>query len=139
MKTFWAWTAKILLVLLLLAAWYMYEQNKQYEVLLAKNTQLEASLSQAEELLALAQKKNVELEKNSIDGMLRETNKVVISGWETLLNTVKEELYKAREIIQQRQGQQPPESAQEKSNNVESTPEVPSVIDSTEVISGERT
>jgi hypothetical protein len=40
MKTFWAWTAKILFVVLLIAAWYMYEQHKQYEVLRAKNTQL---------------------------------------------------------------------------------------------------
>jgi hypothetical protein len=139
MKTFWAWTAKVLFVLLLLAAWYMYEQHKQYEVLLAKHVQLEANLEDINALLTLAKEKNVELEKNSIDGMLRETNEVVISGWETLLNTVKKELYKAREIIQQKQGQQVPETEQDKNNSVEPTPEVPPVTDSTEVISGERT
>jgi hypothetical protein len=95
-------------------------------------------------LLASAKQKNVELEKNSIDGMLRETNEVVISGWEALLNTVKQELYKAREIIQQKQGQQPSETEQEKSNNIaprseEPTQKVPPVTDSTRAISGERT
>lgn len=128
----------------------MYDQHKQYEALLLENTQLENKLKQTEDLLALANEKNIELEKNSIDGILRETNETVISGWESLLDTVKKELYKARDIIKQ-QGQ--PDSQfeqkaeqkteQEKNNsaapNLDATPNTPPAISTTETISGERT
>jgi hypothetical protein len=39
------------------------------------------------------------MKKRSLEGMLKETNKAVVSGWETLLNAVQEELNKAKDAI----------------------------------------
>jgi uncharacterized protein YlxW (UPF0749 family) len=103
MKTFWSWSAKILLILLLVSVWYVYEQKKEYETLQASHQQLTLELANAKKALADLYQENQVLEKKSVEGLLRETNKVVVSGWETLLNAVEDELNKAREMIQQKQ------------------------------------
>lgn len=103
MKNFWAWSATILFVLLLLLIGYSYDRHQAYEELVAINQQLEADVAEVKQSLAEAHLKNKELEKKSLEGMLNETNKVVISGWEALLNKVEKELSKAREMVEKKQ------------------------------------
>lgn len=128
MKTLCSWSTKILFILLLVAVWHIYQQNVQYESLQANYEALEAELNQSKQALAELDQKNQALEKASVDGLLRETNKIVVSGWETLLNAVEGELDKARELIQQKSQD---EHFSEENEPVE--PEAPIVID------GERT
>jgi cbb3-type cytochrome oxidase subunit 3 len=90
-------STKILLICLVAAVAYIYHQDKQHAALLAGNQQLTEQLDNANALLLESEETIALLEKNSIEGMLEETNKVVVSGWETLLDTVKSELTKAKE------------------------------------------
>lgn len=99
MKTFWSWAAKILLVVALVEAWYIYDLHNKNEALIADNVNLETQLAQSEQALATVRSEIEELEKRSLEGVLKETNKAVISGWEKLLNTVEKELEKARDAI----------------------------------------
>ena len=106
MKTLWSGMAKVLIVLLVIAGWFLYQQHQEKQALQVLNQQLQTELAIVRQSLAESQKKAEELEEKSIEGMLRETNKVVVSGWETLLDTVEQELNKARDAIQQKKQQQ---------------------------------
>ena len=90
-------STKILSICLIAAIAYIYHQDKEYGSLVVENQQLTEQLARANTLLLESEDKIALLEKKSIEGMLEETNKVVVSGWETLLDTVKEELTKAKE------------------------------------------
>jgi uncharacterized protein YlxW (UPF0749 family) len=139
MKIFWSWSAKILLVLLLISVWYIYEQKKEYETLTLSHQQLTLDLENAKKSLADLHQENQALEKKSVEGLLRETNKVVVSGWETLLNAVEGELNKAREMIQQKQApaQAPADNAEDNTAILDEQ-ESPS-SESPVIINGERT
>ena len=53
----------------------------------------------SEKALAEANTKIENIEKKSLEGMLKETNKAIVSGWEALLDTVQQELDKAKQAI----------------------------------------
>ena len=91
------YSTKILSICLIAAIAYIYHQDKEHGSLVVENQQLTEQLARANTLLLESEDKIALLEKKSIEGMLEETNKVVVSGWETLLDTVKEELTKAKE------------------------------------------
>ena len=137
MKVFWAWSAKLLFVLLLIAGWMLYQKHNAYEALLANNLLLDAQLKQTQEDLAHVYEENTALEKKTVEGLLRETNKVVVSGWETLLNSVENELNQARKRIEQ--------EADDEKNNKNNVPapeegSMPAVPDNeSSIIDGERT
>jgi predicted nucleic acid-binding Zn-ribbon protein len=106
MKTFWSTLAKILFVLVLIQAWFLYDFYQNNQALIADNIQLEQKLLAANDSLEnlntsldMANKKIETLEKNSFDNVLKDTNKAVINSWEALLNTVEGELEKARKSI----------------------------------------
>jgi len=90
-------STKILSFCLIVAIAYIYHQDKEHGSLVVENQQLTTQLEKANALLRESEENIALLEKKSIEGMLEETNKVVVSGWETLLDTVKEELAKAKE------------------------------------------
>jgi cbb3-type cytochrome oxidase subunit 3 len=90
-------STKILLICLVAAVAYIYHQDRRYHDLVAENQQLSVQLDQTQTLLRGAEEKMALLEKNSIEGMIEETNDVVVSGWEALLDTVKDELTKAKQ------------------------------------------
>ncbi len=99
MKIFWSWLAKILLVVVIVEAWFLYDMHTKNQQLISDNVELEKQLLETQDSLTAAQAKIEELEKTSIEGMLKETNKAVVSGWETLLDAVESELKKARKSI----------------------------------------
>jgi hypothetical protein len=90
-------STKILSICLIVAIAYIYYQDREHVSLVGNNQQLVEQLEQANLLLLESEEKIALLEKKSIEGILEETNKVVVSGWETLLDTVKDELTKAKE------------------------------------------
>lgn len=99
MKNLWRWATKILFVLLLVSGWYIYEQDDRYKQLEKEYSALSKELEKTQILLAEQKTHSEALEKKTIDSILKETNKAVISGWETLLDTVEKELNKARSSI----------------------------------------
>ena len=106
MKSFWSVLAKVLFVLVLIQAWFLYDFYNKNQALIVDNVQLEQKLLAANEslvgvnaALTSANTKIEVLEKNSLDSVLKETNKAVINSWQALLNTVEGELEKARKSI----------------------------------------
>ena len=101
MKTFWSWLAKILLVVSIVEGWLIYDYYSKHQLLLVENGRLEEKLSQTELKLDTALAKVEALEKNSIEGKLKDTNQAIVDGWELLLERVEQELSKARESLPQ--------------------------------------
>lgn len=145
MKTFWSYLAKILLVVVVVESWFLYDFFHKNEQLLAENTQLEKELFESKEALLASENKMAELEKKSLEGMLKQTNKAVVSGWEKLLNTVEAELNKARESIHELSKPPMPDNSpeaapsEEQSNSEEAQKNNEPPAPSPEVIKGERT
>lgn len=121
MKAAWAWLAKILFVIILVGVWYIYEQDKQYEALLSSHTELDSKVVMLEQQLQKLGEENAELEKKSVEGILRETNKVVVSGWEALLEKVEKELNKAKQLMPPQSSSDPSTNDQENKNNQDSS------------------
>jgi len=151
MKTFWSLLAKVLLVIVLIQAWFLYDYYNRNQQLLAENVQIETELFQTKESLLAAEQKASELEKRSLEGMLKETNKAVVSGWEKLLDAVENELDKARDSIgelrEPEAGVQNPDDLNQNDNpetkpepnQLENSNEDESIPESPEPIKGERT
>jgi hypothetical protein len=99
MKTFWSWLVKILLVIAVVEAWFLYDFYQKNQSLISENIELETQLLISQEALTEANKRVEQLEKQSLEGVLKQTNKAVVSGWEKLMNTVEEELKKARDAL----------------------------------------
>ncbi len=151
MKTFWSLLAKILLVVVLVQAWFLYDYYNKNQQLLTENVQIETELFQTKESLLAAEKKASDLEKRSLEGMLKETNKAVVSGWEKLLDAVENELDKARDSIgglkeSEPSVQNPSDLNQEDKTKAQAEPQLPdnnseeeSIPEVPEPIQGERT
>ena len=120
---------KVVVVLLCVSLWFLYQGHTENQRLQAENEQLVLALAEAKQTLESLVAENEVLERKSVEGLLRETNKVVVSGWETLLNTVEQELNKAREMIQQKKQSSEGETVKPK-NKEEDAPVI---------IQGERT
>jgi hypothetical protein len=106
MKAFWSVLAKILFVVVLSQSWFLYDFYNKNQDLIAVNVQLEQqllgandALASVNEALTSANNKIETLEKNSLDNVLKETNKAVVNSWQALLNTVEGELDKAKKSI----------------------------------------
>ena len=97
MKTFWTWLAKILLVIVIIEGAFIYHLYTKNEHLVSENIELENQLLASEKELNETRTLAEALEKKTLEGVMRETNKAVISGWETLMRTVEEELEKAKD------------------------------------------
>jgi hypothetical protein len=118
MKTFWSWLAKILFVVAIVQAWFLYDFYNKNQKLISENIELETQLLTSQEALAEAQARAEQLEKQSLEGVLKQTNKAVVSGWEKLMNTVEEELQKARDAMPNILGnEQQPSDQSESSDN----------------------
>ena len=119
MKSFWSLSAKALLVIVLLQAWFLYDMYRQNMALTSVNDEYSQYLEDSENKIAELEKQLAETEKKTVDGILKETNKAVVQGWESLLDKVEEELEKARssvpelfELEQQPEPDTPPKSTE---------------------------
>lgn len=138
MKTFWSVLAKVLFVVALIQAWFLYDFFNKNQTLIADNVNLEQQLLTANESLVAANKKIEILEKNSIDSVLKETNKAVVEGWETLLDAVEGELEKAKKSIGSTIEDLRPEEESTSGDSL-TIPKEENVEQSPKVIEGERT
>lgn len=90
---------KGLFVIVLIQAWFLYDIHRQNTALSAVNEEYAAYLKDSEAKIAELETQLAETEKKTVDGILKETNKAVVKGWESLLNKVEQELEKARESV----------------------------------------
>jgi hypothetical protein len=111
--------AKILFVVAIVQAWFLYDFYNKNQKLISENIELETQLLTSQEALAEAQARAEQLEKQSLEGVLKQTNKAVVSGWEKLMNTVEEELQKARDAMPNILGDEQQSSSQSESNDSE--------------------
>lgn len=133
MKAKKQYTTVVLVVSLVVAVAYIYHQNKQYRDAIVDNQRLSLALDDKTARLLEAEKAIAALEKKTVEGMMEETNKVVVSGWETLLNTVRNELNKAKERFNE-------EATKTLDNNSTSTNKPPvQPATPTPLVEGERT
>ena len=95
MTKVWEWSAKIMIVLLLVCLWHIFEQKKENQQLRLDNSALSVELENTRQLLVEEQAKSEALAKKTLEGLLKETNKAVVKGWEALLDNVEKELDKA--------------------------------------------
>ncbi len=99
-KLIWA----ILLLMVIAMGWTNYDtrqmlQESRQQLALASelNTQQQQQLELLHaEVVRLNQRVST-LDKNSVEGIVREANQAILQGWESLVSTVEEELKKARE------------------------------------------
>ena len=99
MKSFWSMAAKALFVIAVIQAWFLYDLYRQNTALTAVNEEYAGYLKDSEAKIAELQEQLEETEKKTVDGILKETNKAVVQGWESLLDKVEQELQKAREAV----------------------------------------
>lgn len=101
-----AWN--ILVVVLLIGSGYLHYQTQiQLGELKRQNLVVNKQLVVVGEQLAAVTSKLASFEEDSLDGMVRDANNVLLSGWESLVNTVGEELKKAREGAPQSSSKSP--------------------------------
>ena len=97
MKQVWSWLAKILIIVVIVQGWFIYQFLEDKKALSLENQALTAQLETAVEQINKNEKQIAILKKKSVEGLLDETNRAVISGWEALMNKVEDELDKALE------------------------------------------
>ncbi|MGH1372922.1 MAG: hypothetical protein ACRBBW_12840 [Cellvibrionaceae bacterium] len=112
-----------------LSGWLHYQTHLQLieletqkvaadEELRLVNEQLANITKQFDELQS-AHSPNPHSQNNSLDSMVKEANDALISGWESLVNTVSEELKKAGEQSPQPESPNPPAPSLESPDGTE--------------------
>lgn len=91
----------IILVLIVTIGWQGYEMQQKRQAQLEELQAVQAEVAALKEEVAGLEAEITELNKTSVKGMVRDANKAILSGWETLVDTVEEELNKTREAFEQ--------------------------------------
>jgi hypothetical protein len=97
------WRKTLLIALLIVAGWwFVYDRSITNDELVELKRELSVSKERIVELeseLLAGKKQREAMKKQSFKGILEETNKVVVDGWQQLLDTVNQELGKARNEV----------------------------------------
>lgn len=99
MKSFWSWSAKVLFLVVIMQAWFLYDYYQKNITLLQLNKEYTEYLKDSDIRITELEEQLIATEKKTVDGMLKETNKAMVEGWENLLDKVEQELEKARKAV----------------------------------------
>lgn len=105
----------ILLVAVVVLGWMNYQTREQLLQSERQIAVLQDSISLTQKQLVEMQGKLTELDKTSVQGLVKEANGAILDGWEALVNSVENEVRKAREAMQH-QNQAPAPKADPNSN-----------------------
>lgn len=98
---------KLILALLVLViagmGWMYYDGQQQLKEARLQSQQLEQQLALLNKEVAALSEQVEKLGDNSVEGLVRQANNAILDGWESLVNSVENELKKAREKVQQQQ------------------------------------
>ncbi|MAZ86321.1 MAG: hypothetical protein CL693_01635 [Cellvibrionaceae bacterium] len=87
----------LLVVFLIISGWMHYDTQRKLLASQQQMLRLNAQLTQMSEQMALVQQELGRVNADGIDGMVKDANDALLSGWESLVNTVEKELKRARE------------------------------------------
>lgn len=105
----------ILLIAVVALGWMNYQTREQLLQSERQIAVLQDSISLTQKQLVEMQGKLTELDKTSVQGLVKEANGAILDGWEALVNSVENEVRKAREAMQH-QNQAPAPQADPNSN-----------------------
>lgn len=107
----------ILLIAVLVLGWMTYQTREQLLQSERQIAVLQESITVTQQELVQVNGKLEELNKTSVKGLVKEANNAILDGWEALVNSVENEVRKARESMEDNAGE--PENA---SPSVQQTP-----------------
>lgn len=90
----------ILLIAVVVLGWMQYQTQQQLVQSERQIVVLQESIAATQNQLATMQNKVTELDKTSVQGLVKEANGAILDGWEALVNSVENEVRKAREAMQ---------------------------------------
>ncbi len=93
--------ALLVIILFAVSGWFHYQTHLQLTELKRQNKALNQQLMGVGEQLTAVSKALAKFESTSLDSIVRDANDALISGWESLVDTVAEELKKARDGLPQ--------------------------------------
>jgi hypothetical protein len=120
----------LLIVVLLLAlfglSWMQIRTQQKLDIAQQQQDSLAQHLDKTKIEINQLKNKISELDKTSINGLVKEANNAILGGWETLVNGVGEEVKRARELMQ--------ESIQEQTTPKPDPQQNPSEIESPKIL-----
>ncbi|MEJ2442545.1 MAG: hypothetical protein P8Y42_03665 [Exilibacterium sp.] len=96
-------TSLILLVAVVGVSWQWYQAGIRERQLQKQLLEMQGQVAQLQEQVGQLQTELNSLNKTSFKGLVRDANDAILSGWESLLDTVENEVKKAREALDQEQ------------------------------------
>ncbi|BFM16066.1 hypothetical protein R50073_22490 [Maricurvus nonylphenolicus] len=107
----------LIVALAAVAGWQVFEMRNDLNVANRQVADLSGQLQDLQGQIDNIRKDVARLDKGSVQGIVREANDAILTGWETLVNTVESELRKAREDMEKNNGQTPPQAPNNPSPN----------------------
>ncbi|GAA5316613.1 MAG: hypothetical protein AseanaTS_18170 [Candidatus Pelagadaptatus aseana] len=98
----------ILVVAVGVLGWMLYQTQQQLASSQQQVQLLEESLTVTQNEVGRLQEQVAQLDRSSIQGLVREANDAILDGWEAMVKTVEEEVKRARETMEQSMPASPP-------------------------------
>jgi cell division protein FtsL len=112
----------LIVALAAVAGWQVYEMRYDLNVANRQVADLTGQLRDMQGQIDTLRKDVTRLDDGSVQGIVREANDAILTGWETLVNTVESELRKAREDME-KSNEQAPSPSQEPDHQSPNTSE----------------
>lgn len=81
--------------------WQWYESRQREEQLRQQLAEMQAQVVQLQEQVGSLRQEVQTLDESSVEGLVRDANEAILQGWEALVDTVENELKKAREALKE--------------------------------------
>ncbi len=89
----------LILIIALAAAWQFYDMQQREQAMRLRLQALESSVNEMQQRLGTLEGQVTQLRESSVEGLVNEANTAILEGWESLVDTVENELKKAREAL----------------------------------------
>ncbi|WP_439134925.1 hypothetical protein [Pseudomaricurvus sp.] len=96
-------TLGLVVLLIVGMGWMYYDSQQQLKQARLQSQQLEQQLVLLNKEVALLSEQVEKLDENSVEGIVREANNAILDGWQSLVNSVDNELKKARQKVKEQQ------------------------------------
>lgn len=83
--------------------WMYYDSQEQLKQARLQSLQLEQQLVLLNKEMTALSEQVEKLDKNSVEGIVRQANNAILDGWESLVNSVENELKKARQKVKEQE------------------------------------
>jgi len=108
-----------IVVAVIMSGWMHYDTQQKLLASQLQVQQLNAQMAQMSEQMALVHQELGRVNAESIDGIVKDANDALLSGWESLVSTVEKELKRARKPTPSNRKPQDPEPLLESPDGTE--------------------